>query len=903
MEEPRHRRRRKRVRARSFVGAAAISASLTPAVTCAFLTHQHHPCHGPTRPPQRTAKAPEKAWQSAREGGSLRRMRCLPAHTEEMTDWRFKPLKWPPLVRSTPKRGGGGGDSGRPRATESELVGDSTLDLPGGLTDRSKPSAYQVDLFRSIMECERNSLVHLPTASASRTVVASLVLGRLLELNPGRQAFFLVETTALAVQQAARLRDEVDWPIATLTGSAANTGGRGDPARKRAKLESVRAASVVVATAGGFELAMREELIDPDSICCVVLDEAQRCAKEHPFGRIARSFLTAGATPSASVRRSKSASELPKVLALTASPAGELTVLDTVVKIEKLLDRLEADLVAPVGSFEEVERLSSPVDLELAYVALTSAEITLLTCLQRLVLSRVVKRAPEGSDVRAEAKSLLDGVDHWVRRPGDTAAAAPDTKAAAASSFAQDGESLTFPNAAYMALCNRAQARGSSGGREGDGNGDDSESSLGKLMQAAFAVDEIGGVANWRRVQGLLEHMRADAEEKKAGGDAESDPELEETLRVLKNYLPEDAAAAAAAAGVAAAPEDQPEPDPFGSKVAGSKLSQIALLLEQHKQECDESGEEFFALVLVSRRDLALQLPRMLEGVPSLKPFVKAEHVVGRRLRTPSFEGSGGGTVTVLVSTSSVAAGGIDDVPANALVVCTSLPSVGPELAQLRGRTRDHEGRTRFVGLTRASRFEEQAHAERLLTREKNMLEAVKLLAGGVGISYVPTTSVTPMEGVFPPPCFAAKNFASINLEDGGDGRWKKSGDLPATLTPAAARASSMVHLALCVKGARQTNPNQNARSAMNSAVQLAHAVKPALWYDEREEPSWYDGQMFRARCLVSCQPRDGKGLLLVKEGRGLSVKAAREAAAVKAVQYLLWVSKAHTAQPLDFAA
>lgn len=44
------------------------------------------------------------------------------------------------------------------------------------------------------------------------------------------------------------------------------------------------------------------------------------------------------------------------MLALTASPAGELTVLDTVVKIEELLDRLGADLVAPVGDLEEVNK-------------------------------------------------------------------------------------------------------------------------------------------------------------------------------------------------------------------------------------------------------------------------------------------------------------------------------------------------------------------------------------------------------------------------------------------------------------------------------------------------------------------------------------------------------------------
>lgn len=45
-----------------------------------------------------------------------------------------------------------------------------------------------------------------------------------------------------------------------------------------------------------------------------------------------------------------------KVLALTASPAGELTVLDTVKKIEELLDRLRADLVAPSEGLEEVSR-------------------------------------------------------------------------------------------------------------------------------------------------------------------------------------------------------------------------------------------------------------------------------------------------------------------------------------------------------------------------------------------------------------------------------------------------------------------------------------------------------------------------------------------------------------------
>lgn len=82
----------------------------------------------------------------------------------------------------------------------------------------------------------------------------------------------------------------------------------------------------------------------------------------------------------------------------------------------------------------------------------------------------------------------------------------------------------------------------------------------------------------------------------------------------------------------------------------------------------------------------------------------------------------------------------------------------------------------------------------------------------------------------------------------------------------------------------------------MNNAIQLAQTIQPDMWYDDKMEPSWYDGQTFRVRCLVSCRPPgDLDGLLLVKEARGLSLRAAREAAAAKTVQYLMWVSNLQT--------
>lgn len=79
----------------------------------------------------------------------------------------------------------------------------STVDpatSPGEGLTKSAPRSYQVELFRAVTESASNSLVYLPTG-LGKTLVATMVLSRLLECNPDRQAFFLVETNALAMQQ------------------------------------------------------------------------------------------------------------------------------------------------------------------------------------------------------------------------------------------------------------------------------------------------------------------------------------------------------------------------------------------------------------------------------------------------------------------------------------------------------------------------------------------------------------------------------------------------------------------------------------------------------------------------------------------------------------------------------
>ena len=77
------------------------------------------------------------------------------------------------------------------------------------LIDQStvRPSTHSLEkvaLYHAVVECERNSLVYLPRSRGlGRTLVVGMVMRRLLNLNPQRQAFFLVEMDA---QVSVRVR-------------------------------------------------------------------------------------------------------------------------------------------------------------------------------------------------------------------------------------------------------------------------------------------------------------------------------------------------------------------------------------------------------------------------------------------------------------------------------------------------------------------------------------------------------------------------------------------------------------------------------------------------------------------------------------------------------------------------
>lgn len=90
-------------------------------------------------------------------------------------------------------------------------------------------------------------------------------------------------------------------------------------------------------------------------------------------------------------------------------------------------------------------------------------------------------------------------------------------------------------------------------------------------------------------------------------------------------------------------------------------------------------------------------------------------------------------------------------------------------------------------------------------------------------------------------------------------------------------------------------------RCTLNSAAQLAQTIKPVFAYDERKIRCFDvpNGSAFEARCIVSSLLKELSGLILVKEARGPSIKAAREGAAVKVKHFLLSMEVSKLQQPL----
>ncbi|XP_052231599.1 uncharacterized protein LOC127845015 isoform X1 [Dreissena polymorpha] len=199
----------------------------------------------------------------------------------------------------------------------------------------SKPRNYQLELYRKAMA--NDVLVFLPTGTG-KTLVSVMTISAMLEKFPTRNVLFLVDKVLLVLQQSKyiqreigersfyRFNDETEdctelverrLRIAALCMGQQSTGGV--PLWKH---------DVIVVTAAFCQNLLDKGIVRWEDFSLVVFDEAHHCDKDHPFNQLLTNY------------QRKENTIKPKVLALTASPAGKKNVQESFGMLVKLVENL-----------------------------------------------------------------------------------------------------------------------------------------------------------------------------------------------------------------------------------------------------------------------------------------------------------------------------------------------------------------------------------------------------------------------------------------------------------------------------------------------------------------------------------------------------------------------------------
>lgn len=226
------------------------------------------------------------------------------------------------------------------------------------------PRDYQVELFTYSMQ--GNALVFLPTGSG-KTLVAAMAISCMKKLNPRKLAVFIVDRIPLAHQQAEYIKTQVPGlKVSVLAGDSNH-----DDASMMKSMNNLAEGKtdVLVLTHQIFLniLSDDEGVVRLSDTCLLIIDEAHRCQGNHPYNQIMRDHYV----------------KLPEkfkplVLALTASPAGEIGQKETMESLQDLLARLCCSPRMPVMS-QDLARYTHKPETTYKLIPLTSLQQTLDT--------------------------------------------------------------------------------------------------------------------------------------------------------------------------------------------------------------------------------------------------------------------------------------------------------------------------------------------------------------------------------------------------------------------------------------------------------------------------------------------------------------------------------------------
>lgn len=163
------------------------------------------------------------------------------------------------------------------------------------------PYDYQVQAF---MEGLQKNIVVVLNTGAGKTLIASMILAKMCQLNPNRMGLMLVDKVPLASQQGDAIAEDTKLSVISLHGR--------NKTRNRMNKLNLGCYDALVVTAGAFNEMLVKEYVDVSLFCAVIFDECHHLSKKHLYVEIMKKFV------------SQELSHQPRIIGLTASPfSGE----------------------------------------------------------------------------------------------------------------------------------------------------------------------------------------------------------------------------------------------------------------------------------------------------------------------------------------------------------------------------------------------------------------------------------------------------------------------------------------------------------------------------------------------------------------------------------------------------
>jgi endoribonuclease Dicer len=419
--------------------------------------------------------------------------------------------------------------------------------------------------------------------------------------------------------------------------------------------------------------------------CLVVFDEAHHCIKNHPFNQLLQEY-----------HRKYPQNVRPKLLGLTASPAGRSTVQETVSMLHQLIYNLGGAMIALVEeNTYELKKYQSNATMEINYTAMTRKEKSFKEELQ-IYLLNCYTRVCEETD-------LLQQFDLGLKAKKDLTAE----------------QLLKCAKEVDGSLLNSLEITINMASPKEDSKFDRkifSRNLIKHTQYICIALNVLIESGIQMAIEELQELMAIDPATSFEFADVNGLPctRMKDALQTCMNVER------------SSVPLHSHE---FDTSPQLSKLIEIVTRTDY----VNWSNKGVMVLVLVKKRETAFKIKNMLNSHDAIEKLqLNVEAVVGHGSTSGTEQGMSVAQQKKIlenmqkkqyhiVVATAVAEEGID-IPECELVITFNPPSTVTALVQMRGRARKNH--SKFIILCNSSK--EKVKFEDLMMKEKNMIEAAE---------------------------------------------------------------------------------------------------------------------------------------------------------------------------------